>query len=82
MVVIARHTVKNAMIPVITLIGISLPFLIGGSLVIEQIFALPGIGRLMLSSLEGGDYTTVSGVNMVVAIFVVMFNVIIDISYS
>ena len=81
-VVIARHTVKNAMIPVITLIGISLPFLIGGSLVIEQIFALPGIGRLMLSSLEGGDYTTVSGVNMVVAIFVVMFNVIIDISYS
>ena len=81
-VVIARHAVKNAMIPVITLIGISLPFLIGGSLVIEQIFALPGIGRLMLSSLEGRDYTTVSGVNFVVAIFVVMFNVIVDISYS
>ena len=81
-IVIARHAVKNAMIPVITLIGISLPFLIGGSLVIEQIFALPGIGRLMLSSLEGRDYTTVSGVNFVVAIFVVMFNVIVDISYS
>ena len=80
--VIIRHTVKNAMIPVITLIGISLPFLIGGSLVIEQIFALPGIGRLMLSSLEGRDYTTVSGVNFIIAIFVVIFNVIIDISYS
>ena len=81
-IVIIRHAVKNAMIPVITLIGISLPFLIGGSLVIEQIFALPGIGRLMLSSLDGRDYTTVSGVNFVVAIFVVMFNMIIDISYS
>ena len=80
--VIMRHAVKNAMIPVITLIGISFPFLIGGSLVIEQIFALPGIGRLMLSSLEGRDYTTVSGVNFIIAIFVVVFNVIIDISYS
>jgi len=59
-----------------------LPFLIGGSLVIEQIFALPGLGRLMLTSLEARDYTTVSGINLVVALFVILFNVVIDISYS
>ncbi len=81
-VVINRHALKNAMIPVVTLIGISLPFLIGGSLVIEQIFALPGLGRLMLTSLEARDYTTVSGINLVVALFVILFNVVIDISYS
>ena len=81
-VVINRHALKNAMIPVVTLIGISLPFLIGGSLVIEQIFALPGLGRLMLTSLEARDYTTVSGINLVVALFVIIFNVVIDISYT
>ena len=70
------------MIPVVTLIGISLACLIGGSLVIEQIFALPGLGRLMLTSLEARDYTTVSGINLVVALFVILFNVVIDISYS
>ena len=55
-VVIMRHAVKNALIPVVTLIGMSLPLLIGGSVIIEQIFSLPGLGRLMLFALNERDY--------------------------
>jgi len=81
-VVIMRHALKNALIPVVTLIGLAVPWLISGSLVIEQIFVIPGLGRLMLSALNDRDYTTVSALNLVVAVAVVLVNVIVDLTYS
>ena len=61
-VVIIRHAIKNALIPVVTLVGLQLPILVGGSVIIEEIFVLPGIGRLFLEALEWRDYEVVSGI--------------------
>ena len=65
-----------------TLIGLQLPILIGGSVIMENIFNLPGLGRLMLTALEDRDYPVVSGVNLVFATAVVLFNLLIDLLYS
>ena len=81
-VVVMRHAVKNALIPVVTLIGLQLPILIGGSVIMENIFNLPGLGRLMLTALEDRDYPVVSGVNLSFAAAVVLFNLLIDLLYS
>ena len=80
-VVIMRHAVKNALIPVVTLIGLQLPILIGGSVIIENIFNLPGLGRLMLSSLRVRDYPAVSGLNLFFATVVIGVNLMIDLIY-
>ena len=80
-VVIMRHAVKNGLIPVVTLIGLQLPLLVGGSVIMENIFALPGLGRLMLDALNNRDYPVVSGVNLVFATAVVGINLIIDLIY-
>ena len=81
-VVVMRHAVKNALIPVVTLIGLQLPILIGGSVIMENIFNLPGLGRLMLTALEDRDYPVVSGVNLFFGTAVVVFNLLIDLLYS
>ena len=62
-----RHALKNALIPVVTLVGFQLPILIGGSVIIEQIFVLPGIGRLLLSALSQREYHLVSAINLMLA---------------
>ena len=80
-VVVIRHTIKNALIPVVTLIGLQLPILVGGSVIMENIFNLPGLGRLLLFALDGRDYPLVSGVNLVFAAAVVGFNLMIDLIY-
>ncbi len=80
-VVIMRHAIKNALIPVVTLIGLQLPILVGGSVIMENIFNLPGLGRLMVLALEGRDYPVVSGVNLFFATAVVGFNLMIDLIY-
>ena len=80
-VVIMRHAIKNALIPVITLIGLQLPILVGGSVIMENIFNLPGLGRLLVTALEGRDYPMVSGVNLFFATAVVGFNLMIDLIY-
>ena len=76
-----RHATKNALIPVVTLMGMQLPLLVGGSVIMENIFNLPGLGRLFLNSLEGRDYPVVSAVNLVFAGAVVGGNLIIDLTY-
>ncbi len=80
-VVIIRHTIKNALIPVVSLIGLQLPLLVGGAVIMENIFNLPGIGRLLLKALEVRDYPVVSGVNLFFATGVVLFNLLIDLIY-
>jgi peptide/nickel transport system permease protein len=80
--VVVRHALRNALIPVITMLGMQLPILIGGSVIMEQIFVLPGMGRLMLNALSQRDYPVVSGINLLVASIVVGLNLVIDLSYS
>ena len=80
-VVIMRHAIKNALIPVVTLIGLQLPILVGGSVIMENIFNLPGLGRLFLTALQNRDYPVVSGVNLVFATMVVGINLMIDMIY-
>ena len=80
--VVTRHALKNAFIPVITIVGMELPLLVGGAIITEQIFTLPGMGRLLLVSLENRDYTMVSGINLVIAAAVVGANLLVDISYA
>ena len=80
-VVIMRHALKNALIPVVTLIGLQLPILVGGAVIMEDIFNLPGIGRLLLDALQNRDYPVVSGVNLFFATTVIGANLIIDLIY-
>ena len=80
-VVIMRHAVKNALIPVVTLIGLQLPILVGGAVIMENIFNLPGLGRLMVNALNDRDYPMVSGINLVFATMVVGINLLIDLIY-
>ena len=79
--VVMRHAIKNALIPVVSLIGLQLPILIGGSVIMESIFNLPGLGRLMVTALEDRDYPVVSGVNLFFGAGVVLFNLLIDLLY-
>ncbi len=80
-VVVTRHALKNALIPVVTLIGMELPSLVGGALIIEQIFNLPGMGRLFLTALESRDYPVVSGVNLFISIMVMLSILVTDLIY-
>ena len=80
-VVIMRHAIKNALIPVVTLIGLQLPILVGGSVIMENIFSLPGLGRLMVNALNQRDYPVVSGVNLFFATAVLGINLMIDLIY-
>ena len=81
-VVVVRHAVKNALIPVVTLIGLQLPILVGGAVIMENIFNLPGIGRLLLDALNDRDYPMVSGINLFFATMVVGVNLFIDLFYA
>ncbi len=81
-VVILRHVLKNALIPVTTVWGIQIAYLIGGEIIVEQIFALPGLGRLIVQATFDRDYTIISGVMITLAVFVMLINVIVDITYS
>jgi peptide/nickel transport system permease protein len=81
-VVVLRHAMKNAMIPVVTIIGLQMPVLIGGTVIMEQIFALPGIGLLEINAILNRDYPIVSGVMLMMASFVLVMNLIVDLTYS
>ena len=80
--VILRHALKNAIIPVVTLVGMQLPILVGGAVIIENIFNLPGLGRLMLDALNDRDYPVVSAVNLFFATVVVVVNLLTDLLYA
>src|SRR6266545_1004682 len=81
-VIVLRHALKNAMIPVVTLIGLQMPLYIGGSVIIEAIFRLPGVGLFFFEALTRLDYPVVQSVNLIVAAMVVGLNLAIDLSYA
>ena len=81
-VVVVRHAIKNGMIPIVTIIGMQLPILVGGSVIIENIFNLPGLGRLMVLALQERDYPVVQGVNLMFGSVVIANNLLIDLVYA
>ncbi|MBA7708838.1 Glutathione transport system permease protein GsiC [subsurface metagenome] len=81
-VVVMRHTFKNALIPVVTIIGFQVPVLIGGTVIIEQIFCLPGIGRLIVESTMARDYTMISGILLFFGTIVMLVNLVVDLTYA
>lgn len=81
-VVIWRHAMRNAAIPVITIFGNQFAFLLGGTLVIEQIFRLDGVGRYAFTAINGRDFTAVVGVTVLLGTFVVVTNLLVDLSYG
>ena len=80
--VITRHALRNALIPVITLVGLQAPLLLGGAVIIEQIFMIPGMGLLLLEAVQQRDYPIVTGVFLVVGIAVMVINLMVDLSYG
>jgi peptide/nickel transport system permease protein len=80
--VVLRHAVKNAMIPVITLVGVLVPILFGGTVIIEQIFRLPGVGQLLLDSVNARDYPIITGIFLVSGVLVMTVNLLIDLCYG
>jgi peptide/nickel transport system permease protein len=80
--VMLRHALPNAMIPVITVLGFQMGYLLGGTVVIEEIFALPGMGRLVLQAILQRDYPVVQGVVLVVAFLFVLTNLVVDLLYA
>lgn len=81
-VVVFRHAVKNALIPVITVIGLNVPVVIGGSVIIEQLFGLPGMGRLAVEAAFLRDFPVIIGVTFVFSLFVLLIILITDLSYA
>jgi peptide/nickel transport system permease protein len=81
-VIVTRHVLKNAMIPVITQVGMLVPVLIAGGVITEQIFNLPGIGRLLVESINKRDYPIISGINLVLAAFILVINLLVDLTYG
>ncbi len=81
-VVTLRHALKNALIPVITIIGLQAPILMGGTVIIEQIFSLPGMGRLILSATLHRDETLIGGLMFIFAAVLVLINLVVDLTYA
>ncbi len=80
--VVTRHALRNALIPVVTLVGLFLPYVIGGTVVLERIFDLPGVGQLLLLGVMDRDYPVITGIFLMIGIFVIIANLLVDLSYG
>ncbi len=80
--IVLKHVLKNGLIPVITLLGIQVSLIFGGSVLIETVFNIPGMGRLLVDSVFSQDFPVVQGVGLIIAIIVVITNIAVDISYG
>ena len=81
-VIVTRHVLRNAMIPVVTILGLQVPAILGGSVVMETIFNLPGTGKFMLEAIQARDYPMVQTMNMIFAAFVLFTNLAVDVAYG
>jgi peptide/nickel transport system permease protein len=80
--VLVRHTLRNALIPVVTIFGLQFGYLVGGTVVIETVFAVPGMGQLLIQSITGRDYPVVQAITVISAFLVILVNLLVDLSYS
>ena len=81
-VVVNKHALKNALIPIITVVGLDIPLLVSGAVITEQVFQWPGIGQLMIQSIMSRDYPTLMALTFIAAIVVLVTNLVVDILYS
>jgi len=81
-VVIGKHALRNAMLPLVTILGLSLPGLIGGSVIVESIFAIPGMGQLMVQAVFERDYPVIMGNLVIVAVLTLVANLLADVAYG
>jgi peptide/nickel transport system permease protein len=81
-IVISRHALKNAILPVITIAGFNTGYLLGGAIVIEEVFALPGMGRLVLYAIYQRDYPLIQGIVLIIALMFVLINLLTDLLYA
>lgn len=81
-IIVLKHAFRNALIPVVTTVSLSVPFLIGGAVVTEQIFAWPGIGSLMITSITSRDYPVIMGVAVLICSVVLITNIVLDVIYA
>ncbi len=80
--VILRHALQNALIPVVTLVGVQMGYLLGGAFIVEQIFALPGLGRLLVNAISQREYALVQGITLFIALNFVLINLLVDVAYA
>ncbi|MFN8374391.1 MAG: ABC transporter permease, partial [Anaerolineae bacterium] len=80
-IVIRRHALRNALIPIVTIVGVEVGYLLGGTVIIEEIFALPGIGRLLFNAISQRDYALVQGIALFIAFNFVVINLLADFIY-
>lgn len=81
-IIITRHALRNALIPVVTLTGVEMGYLLGGAVIIEEIFALPGVGRLMFTAIDQRDYALIQGTALFIAMNFVVINLLVDLIYA
>ncbi|MBC7093528.1 ABC transporter permease [Candidatus Bipolaricaulota bacterium] len=81
-IVVVRHALRNALIPVVTLLGLRLPWLFGGAVITETVFAWPGMGRLLVNAVMERDYPVVQGIVLVIALLTVLANLVVDFAYT
>jgi len=79
--IIFGHALKNSLIPVVTVIGFFIPWIFGGSVFIETVFGIPGVGKLLVDGITGKDFVVVQSVTLIIAVMVVLTNLLVDISY-
>ena len=80
--VVGKHALRNALISTITILAINIGYLISGSVVIENVFAIPGLGSLLVSSIEMRDFPTISGLTLLFGVLVIVVNLVADLSYA
>jgi peptide/nickel transport system permease protein len=81
-IVVIRHALRNALVPIVTIIGLSLPDLVGGAVIIETVFSWPGLGLMMVEGVAGRDFPMIMGLSLVVAVTVLVANLLTDIVYA
>ena len=81
-VVVLRHALRNALIPLITVIALNFPRLLGGTVIIESIFAWPGMGTLAITAVRGRDYPVIMAINLITASLILLSNLIADVIYG
>lgn len=80
--VVIRHTLKNAFIPILTLLGLQVSILVGGTVVLESVFVLPGMGRYLLEAVQYRDYPVIQALNLIFAVVIILANLVVDLLYG
>jgi peptide/nickel transport system permease protein len=81
-VILGRHVLRNALLSTLTIFGVNIAFLMGGTVIIENVFALGGIGQLLVSAIQQRDYAVVQGITLLIALFVILINLATDVAYG